>query len=597
MWVKSTVSEYPTAVKQWPINDPEVHSYNANSHIVQLEPPIYSDFEQSLVNYEVAIGGEANDGGMRRLHAGDWKTVCRFKLYSRGYPSGDLIYSGFDVVWEYKFDRFETTSSVDTWWHHLRMIKLNTVNGDRVQIGSEITNARTRQLKFGIPTNVVGTNYGAQGMLLAKGEYNDEPFIAIGISDYIGLKIKLYDWSSGSWRVDSGSSFYGLGFSKIDGLEVDPKEYDDPNEPLPPDPDDPDPDGPAGPGGGGGDHDKTPDPVPVPPLPGLSATDAGFITLYNPSLQQMQAIAAEVYTDTIWEAISNFFKSPSDYIVGLGIVPVQPVVGNSAHPKCGIFTFNTALPIITQQYMEVNCGAIDIKEFYGSAFDYSGMTTISLYLPYIGYRDLDVDGAMARTVGVIYHVDVYNGNCVALVTINGDVHYHFSGNCMQQVPTASQSFDNAIACGITLAAAVVGAVATGGASAAEEAATGGAEMLAAGGEAAAKESAIASASSNAVIGSSMVNVMNSKPNVSRSGAIGSSSGMMGVQYPYIIKKIPRQSWPNNYNEYAGYPCNMTAIIGSLSGFTVVDSIKLSGVPATEEELTEIMAYLKGGVFI
>lgn len=596
MWVKSTVSEYPTSVKQWPLNDPEVHSYNDFSHLFSEEPPIYSDNKEILVNYEVAIGGEANDGGMRRLHAGDWKTVCRFKLYSRGYPSGDLIYSGFDVLWEYKFIDYTTGQYFDTWTHQLRLIKLNTVNDDRTQIGTTV-NARTRELKSQTPTNIVGYNYGAQGMMLVKGEYNNEPFIGIGISDYIGIKVELTQWSKAEWRVDAGSSFMGLAFSKIDGLEVDPKEYDDPNEPLPPDPDDPDPDGPSGPGGGGGDHDKTPDPVPVPPLPSLSATDAGFITLYNPSLSQMQSIAAEVYTDTVWEAITNFFKSPSDYIVGLGIVPVQPVVGNSAHPKCGLFTFNTALPIITQQYMEIDCGSIDIKEFYGSAFDYSGMTSISLYLPYIGYRDLDVDGAMAKTVGVVYHVDVYNGNCVALVTINGDVHYHFSGNCMQQVPTAAQSFDNAISCGITLAAAVVGAVATGGASAAEEAATDGAKVVAAGGEAAAKEGAVASASSNAVIGSSMANVMNSKPNVTRSGAIGSSSGMLGVQYPYIIKKIPRQSWPTNYNEYAGYPSNITAKIGDLSGFTVIDSIKLSGVPATEEEITEIMAYLKGGVFI
>lgn len=434
-------------------------------------------------------------------------------------------------------------------------------------------------------SNIVGFDNRYIGFVFHIGTYNNTPFFGM-----IANMVQYLYLSDNRW-VRNASSVGGIGVAiyneTIGDYHIKPIIKTDPNET----------DGgkPSGEGGGGGDRDDISDPVGFPDLPSLSATAAGFVTLYNPSLAQIQALAAEINSETLWDSFKNFFDRADEYVAGLGIIPVQPEVAGSVYPKFGWFTFDVAMPLITSQYKEVRCGSLDIHEFYGSAFDYSGMTSISLYLPYIGYRDIDVDGAMARTMEIRYYVDVYSGNCVAMIAINGIVQYHFSGNCLQQIPVSSLSYDDMIKNGVTLAAAVVGAVATGGASAAESAATGGAEMLAAGGEASATTGAISSASANAVIGSSMVNVMNSKPNVNRSGALGGSSGMLGVQYPYIIKKIPRQSLPSNYNAYAGYPCNMTVTLNNLNGFFVVDTINMSGVPATDEELAEILAYLKGGV--
>lgn len=434
--------------------------------------------------------------------------------------------------------------------------------------------------------NILGYDARYIGFVCHYGEYNDDKIFGINVNMQNWLFLEDQRW------VPDASSSGNIGIfvtrDELGGYELDIPEKTDPNE-------EGGEDGKSHEGGGDGDRDDHSDPIPIPPDPTISATDAGFVTLYNPNLQQLQAVGDELYTDSVWEAIKNFFKSPDEYLVGVGIVPVQPITGASKHPKCGLFTFDTAMPVIIHEYVTVECGSIPITEFYGSAFDYAGMTSISLYLPYIGFRDLDVDDIMGHDLGVTYKVDVYNGNCVAFVTVDGSVHYTFSGNCMQQVPTASQSFDNAVSNGIALAAAVVGAVATSGASTAVEAAAGGAGMVAAGGEAAATTGALATMSNNAVIGSTMANVMNAKPLVTRSGAIGSSSGLLSVQYPFIVRKIPRQSWADNYEAFAGYPSNITSVLGSLSGFFVVDSINLSGVPATEEELSEIMAFLKGGV--
>ena len=46
----------------------------------------------------------------------------------------------------------------------------------------------------------------------------------------------------------------------------------------------------SGGGGGGGNHDTSSDAIPIPSLPTLSASNAGFCTAYNPSISQFWAV-------------------------------------------------------------------------------------------------------------------------------------------------------------------------------------------------------------------------------------------------------------------------------------------------------------------
>ena len=434
-------------------------------------------------------------------------------------------------------------------------------------------------------SNVVGMDNRYIGFVLHIDKENNRFGILVDMRQWLYLE-------DNRWVINA-SSTGGIGIfcnpNEIGQYKIVPQIKTDPN-------DDNGGRGATG-GGGGGDRDDHIDPIPFPQLPSLSATAAGFVTLYNPTIAQIKELANEINSETLWDSFKNFFDHAEDYVAGLGIIPVEPDTGASVYPRFGWFHFDTAMPLVINQFKIVDCGQLDITEFYGSAFDYSGMTSISLYLPYIGYREIDVDGAMARTMHIKYYVDVYSGNCVALIGINEIVQYHFSGNCMQQIPVSAISFNDMLKNGITLAAALgVGLLAggAGGAAVAGEAATS-TEVASAAGEAQAGGLAASTMSNNAAVGSTMESVMSNKPTVTRSGALGSSAGMLGVQYPYIIRKIPRQSWPTNYNAYAGYPCNMTVQLNALSGFFAVDSINLSNVPATENEISEILAYLKGGV--
>jgi hypothetical protein len=97
------------------------------------------------------------------------------------------------------------------------------------------------------------------------------------------------------------------------------------------------------------------------------------------------------------------------------------------------------------------------------------------------------------------------------------------------------------------------------------------------------------------IASTAVNSM--KPNIEKSGSLSGTSGLMGIQTPYLIITRPKQAIPANQNKFIGYPAFLTDYLGNLSGYTEIEEIHLEGISATGAELSEIETILKGGVIL
>ena len=346
------------------------------------------------------------------------------------------------------------------------------------------------------------------------------------------------------------------------------------------DPYDPTGDDESGTGGGEGDQDNwddDSDPNPVPPVPSLEASDAGFIELYAPTVAQLKSLANYMWGNSFdLDTFKKLFADPMDCILGLSIVPVN-VTGSAGTVHVGNINTGVSMNKASSQYAEVNCGTVTITEKYHSYLDYSPYRKISIFLPYIGTRDLDIDIVNGTTIGVKYHVDVLTGGLVAFVTVNGNVIENYSGQCSMNVPITGRDFSNTILGITTLVSGAAGAVATGGLSAPVTAAT-----IAGGASAAA---------------STAGTVMNSKPNIQKGGSIGSSCGIMGNQKPYIILERPNLCLPGNQSSYTGYPSYITRTLGTLSGFTQVQDIKLNGFSMTETERNELLSILRSGVIL
>ena len=327
-----------------------------------------------------------------------------------------------------------------------------------------------------------------------------------------------------------------------------------------------------------GNFDLSSDSVDFPALPTLTSVSTGLVTIYTPNLQQINALATYLWNadPTTVDWWKKLVANPLDLILGLSIVPVAVPTSGAESVKVGLIDTQVSMNKASTQFVEVPCGSINITEFYGGALDYAPYRKTSIYLPFIGTRLISTDDIMGKTVEVKYHVDLLSGALVALVKCGDAVLYQFAGACAVSLPLSGQTFTDTILSTIQLAAAGTAFVATGGFGL-----TGGAAVAAAAGGGAALAG----------------NVMTSKPQIERAGGVSGAAGQLGIMTPYLIGEIPRQSVPENYNTFVGYPSNIKATLGDLTGFTSVESIHLQNIPATAAEYAEIEQLLKEGVIL
>ena len=386
------------------------------------------------------------------------------------------------------------------------------------------------------------------------------------------------------------------------GGEFNLSEDPDPN--LPPDPDDPSDPG-DNPPPEPGPKEKEYDPIPIPPKPTVTALGAGFLSLYSPSATLLNLFASEMYSDNILDIIHNYFSSVADMIAGLAIVPFfVPITGFSKH-RVGLFRTSMAFPIVADQFIDVDCGSVSVNHYYNSFLDYAPNTKIMVWLPYIGYQELNADEVMGQTLSIKYRCDILSGSCVAFVMIGsgsdpsynvGRVIAQFTGNVITQVPAASASYDSMVSSAINILTGAVGIAAGGAIGAAGAGAGAGAAKAPS-----ATAGAVGAQVGLGVAGTASNIIMGMKPTVARNGTPGSTAGYMGVQKPYLIKIVPRSAIAPNHIQLQGYPSNYGGTLASLSGYCEVNEIQLNidpnGTAPEVDEKTEIYRLLKGGVVI
>ena len=320
--------------------------------------------------------------------------------------------------------------------------------------------------------------------------------------------------------------------------------------------------------GGGGRHDTTSDAINIPALPLFNASATGFMNLYKVTLTQLNALAQYMWNTLDISQLKALFTNPMEAIIGLSMIPVTPSTSADANIKLGNIDTGCEGSPISNQFVTIDCGTITIDEFWGSYLDYDPYTKAELFLPYIGTKDLDINDIMGKTVNVTYHVDVLSGACVAFVKCGNAVLYHFSGHCSVSIPVTSSGFGSLLQSAASMAWAGLEKVAN----------------------------ALQGMPQNPFeVATSVFNA--GRTRVSKSGAIGSAAGIMDTQKPYLIITRPIQSVPEDQNKYTGYPSNVTCILGDLSGYTEVETIRLQNISATGAELDELEALLKSGVIL
>lgn len=339
-----------------------------------------------------------------------------------------------------------------------------------------------------------------------------------------------------------------------------------------------------------------------------SAVGSGFSTIFTPTKAQLKHLADVMWGATVVGFFQNMIENISDMFVSLALAPFQVPQGATVNVKwLGLVDTEIALTLASNQFVEFDMGSIDMSNNinifkFDTVLDYAPYSRLGIYLPFIGYQELDIDECRNAIIGLTYRIDVLSGSTLAIISIDGREIYQFSGSCLCQIPLTGQDanaiFTNAVSIGVAAASAeMAGAVASAGDAATAASYSAGEIGADAAEYQAAKHAAQVSNAQNSLASATANGMMGMKPTYKKSGAVGASTSLFTIMQPYLFLMTPRQSYPENYAHFCGFPSNITDILGNFEGFTVVEDIRLNGLVATSPEVEEIYRLLKTGVII
>lgn len=330
-------------------------------------------------------------------------------------------------------------------------------------------------------------------------------------------------------------------------------------------------------------------PSPIFPIPGLSfpsivpSSGSGLIHVYNPTPDEMIAFGHWLWVTYADASIQKLWNNPFDGVISAHELYATPSTDGRDNIRSGFLVCPTSAALVRQRYTQINCGSIVIPEWYNNYLDYAPYSKAHVYLPFIGIVELDVDDIVGHGINILYHVDAYNGSCIAQITVAKNDYtntvYQFSGNCAVDLPLAGGSQ-------AAIRAGLIGAAASGISSV-----VGGIASLLGGNIA----GAVGGVSYG--IGSAITQAVSQKSSVQHSGTFGASYGAMGIKKPYIIIRRPIQKQVLNYNAEYGFPAHKRVVIGQCEGFLRVREVHVQSPTATIEERKRIDELLREGIII
>lgn len=306
----------------------------------------------------------------------------------------------------------------------------------------------------------------------------------------------------------------------------------------------------------------------------------GLYTLWHPSADNLQKLGAFLYGGTTQGTIAAIIGNPINAIIQLTEWAVTPVDGPVKSPViCNIGATELKMPTIPNQFMQFDCGTIEVPREYHDFRDYEPYTRLSLFLPFVGDVNISTNDCITpHKIRVIYNIDFLSGVACAEVLVDEDVRYAYQAAMCAAIPITSGDASRLLASLIGAAVSAVGGGVMGGI----VGGTAGSHLAA--------RSLIGSASEAAL---SPINGIQTQ----RTGSISANTGLLGEMKPYVLVTRPTSVVSDQYKSLLGQPYQQDGSLGAQTGFVKVRAVHLDGVTATESEKQEIERLLKEGVIL
>jgi hypothetical protein len=313
------------------------------------------------------------------------------------------------------------------------------------------------------------------------------------------------------------------------------------------------------------------------------AINSGFVTLYKPTKTTIKSFCNWLWTDitdSLATQIKRLLTNPLDGILFIATTHLQPPTtqGTSEIKFCGIGSGVHALTV-PKQFSKFDCGYLQYVSVDGSYsekiigdtdtfLDYQPYSKAEIYIPSIGYKEVDVNDVIGSKIHLVLSVDWVSGAILAQLEMtrnkrkNGDAElnqntlYEYQGNIYTNLPISASDwksfYTNILNVGGGLASALSGNIGQG-------------------------------------IGQAVSSIATQQVSVQKSGNVAASYGYMGQQGIYMYLTRPNPAIPVNYKGFKGYSTNQRYKLGELHGYTEIESETLwvdgfDGITESEADL-------------
>lgn len=330
-------------------------------------------------------------------------------------------------------------------------------------------------------------------------------------------------------------------------------------------------------GGGYGTGTMPTDNINIPNLPAINMSDTGA-TLYSLNAVQMKAFRSWLWT-TDWVANLNKIRTdPMQNIIGISITDIPIPSGLNALIYVGNVASTVEANVISNSFVELDCGSISLPEYYGTFADYEPFCATTLYLPKVGFVQIPADVCINNTIHIIYHIELSSGEGLCYVQLiskrDGFTYIWNTYSCHVNsfITLSAQDHSQQL---VALSNAIINtSTSTAGAIANPATST----------------NAVASVASNCL------NIATTKNPTQTKGNIGNMSAIMCYKKPYILINRTNLTKPTSFQENNGYMINYTATISGHTGFLKTRDYHAE-FEAPYNHRVEIERLLNEGVFI
>ena len=295
----------------------------------------------------------------------------------------------------------------------------------------------------------------------------------------------------------------------------------------------------------------------------LSSGIGVLTSTFHMTKERIAQLGQFLWGSSIFDEFSLINNNPIENIISCKAIPYA-ISGTTQEITLGNVKTGVNGEKISQNFSKQTIGTVAIAEHYKNFLDYAPYTNVIIYLPYIGFKELDTSLIMGKTLKIEYTLDVITGGCLAQIYVGKIRLYEFTGNIGVDIPITASNRAQVESSYISAGVGVVSSAMNG----------------------------------NAIgVADSIIGAATSQYHYSGTGNLSPSCVSSTNRNGYVVIDRPQYQPLNAFNHTRGRMCCLSKTIGSLNGYTVCDkNVDISGISATDEEKEEIVNILSSGFF-